>query len=65
MLIYFCGCSRFSDLNLPPKNWTFPCTVATLGDIKVRGVPFTCRIQRSKTWKERESFDVVLFELPP
>ena len=26
---------RFSDLNLPPKNWTFPCTVATLGEIKV------------------------------
>ena len=27
---------RFSDLNLPPKNWTFPCSVANLGDIKVR-----------------------------
>lgn len=26
---------RFSDLNLPPKNWTFPCSVANLGDIKV------------------------------
>ncbi len=27
---------RFSDLNLPPKNWTFPCTVDHLGDIKAR-----------------------------
>ncbi len=26
---------RFSDLNLPPKNWTFPCSVDRLGDIKV------------------------------
>ena len=31
-----CVTCRFSDLNLPPKNWTFPCTVATLGEIKVR-----------------------------
>ena len=30
-----CVACRFSDLNLPPKNWTFPCTVATLGEIKV------------------------------
>ena len=27
--------NRFSDLNLPPKNWTFPCEVANLGEIKV------------------------------
>ena len=32
---HVCGACRFSDLNLPPKNWTFPCTVATLGEIKV------------------------------
>ncbi|KAK9846255.1 hypothetical protein WJX81_000135 [Elliptochloris bilobata] len=25
---------RFSDLNLPAKNWTFPCTQDTLGMIK-------------------------------
>ena len=31
-----CVACRFSDLNLPPKNWTFPCTVATLGEIKVQ-----------------------------
>lgn len=30
---------RFSDLNLPPKNWTFPCTVDRLGDIKARLTP--------------------------
>lgn len=35
------GC-RFSDLNLPPKNWTFPCTVATLGEIKVSLLPLFC-----------------------
>ena len=32
--VEYCAC-RFSDLNLPPKNWTFPCTVANLGAIKV------------------------------
>lgn len=30
---------RFSDLNLPPKNWTFPCSVDRLGDIKVPAFP--------------------------
>ena len=30
-----CFLNRFSDLNLPPKNWTFPCEVANLGAIKV------------------------------
>ena len=34
--VWYC---RFSDLNLPPKNWTFPCTVATLGEIKVDQLP--------------------------
>ena len=32
--VEYCAC-RFSDLNLPPKNWTFPCAVANLGAIKV------------------------------
>ena len=36
--VEYCAC-RFSDLNLPPKNWTFPCTVANLGAIKV---PHSC-----------------------
>ena len=38
----FCVACRFSDLNLPPKNWTFPCTVATLGEIKVPIRLMTC-----------------------
>ena len=38
------GTCRFSDLNLPPKNWTFPCTVATLGEIKVQPRLVTCLI---------------------
>ena len=37
-----CVACRFSDLNLPPKNWTFPCTVATLGEIKVQSPLMTC-----------------------
>ena len=28
--------TRFSSLNLYPKNWTFPCTVDTYDDFKVR-----------------------------
>ena len=29
---------RFSDLNLPPKNWEFPCSLQNYNDIKVSGV---------------------------
>lgn len=29
------GAYRFSDLNLPPKNWTFACHIDTYGIIKV------------------------------
>ena len=31
-----CGVSRFSSLNLYPKNWTFPCAVDNYEDFKVR-----------------------------
>ena len=30
---------RFSDLNMQPKNWTFPCTPQRYADIKVDLAP--------------------------